>query len=122
MYMDGESVERLMDIVLQMKINLGHVTETLCQQSHEIQEQLGKIFEQEKKALEHCLCGIDDKLTECSVYVDDYRRLYMSLATMREKLVQLGAEPSSLPPDSPSDQIEAVVAWRLQELRSQGKI
>ena len=119
--MDGESVERLMEIVLQMKINLSHVTETLCQQSHEIQEQLGKIFEQEKKALEHCLCGIDDKLTECSVYVDDYRRLYMSLA-MREKLVQLGAEPSSLPFDSPSDQIEAVVAWRLQELRSQGKI
>ena len=48
--MDGESVQRLMDIVLQMKINLSHVTETLSQQSHEIQEQLGKIFEQEKKA------------------------------------------------------------------------
>jgi ABC-type enterochelin transport system substrate-binding protein len=120
--MDGESVERLMDIVLQMKINLSHVTETLCQQSHEIQEQLGKIFEQEKKALERCLGGIDDKLTECSVYVDDYRRLYMTIAAMREKLVRLGAEPSSLPPAYPSDQIEAVVAWRLQELRSQGKI
>jgi hypothetical protein len=120
--MDGESVERLMDIVLQMKINLGHVTETLCQQSQEIREQLGNIFEQEKKALEHCLYGIDNKLTECSVYVDDYRRLYMSLAGMREKLVQLGAEPSVLPTASPSDQIEAVVAWRLQELRSQGKV
>ena len=47
--MDGESVERLMDIILQMKINLGHVTETLCQQSQEIREQLGNIFEQERK-------------------------------------------------------------------------
>jgi hypothetical protein len=30
------------------------------------------------------------------VYADDYRRLYTSLTAMHEKLVQLGAEPSSL--------------------------
>jgi len=120
--MNGDSVGRLMEIVLQMKINLVHVTETLQQQTYEIRDQLGIIFEKEKSALDDCLHGIDDKLTECSVYVEDYKRLYAELASMRDKLVQLGAEPSSLPAALPADQLEGVVAWRLQELRAQGKI
>ena len=74
--MDGESLERLMDIILQMKINLVHITETLNQQSQEIRQQLETIFEEERKALDDCLNGIDDKLKECSVYVEDYKRLY----------------------------------------------
>jgi predicted anti-sigma-YlaC factor YlaD len=116
--MGGDSIERLMDIVLQMKINLGHITETFRQQSEEIREQLGTIFEEEKKSLEECLCGIDDKLKECSVCIDGYRRLYSTLATMRERLVQLGAEPSSMP----AEHVEGIVSWRLQELKAQGKV
>lgn len=120
--MNGNSVERLMDILLQMRINLRQITETFLYQSQEIREQLAAIFEEEKKSLEDCLIGIDDKLKECSVYVEDYKRLYSSLANMRDKLVQLGTEPSPMPTALPSERIEGVVAWRLQELRSQGKI
>ena len=46
--MSGQSVERLMDVILQMRINLAHVTETLHQQTFEIREQLGAVFEEEK--------------------------------------------------------------------------
>jgi hypothetical protein len=120
--MAGNSMERLMDIVLQMRINLGHITETFRQQSEEIREQLGMIFEEEKKSLEECLCGIDAKLKECSVCIEDYRRLYSSLATMRERLVQLGAEPSSMPVALPAEHIEDIVSWRLQELKAEGKV
>jgi hypothetical protein len=120
--MDAESVERLIEIILQMKINLVHVTETLHQQTHEIRQQLGAIFESERKGLQGCLNQIDDKLRECALCVEDYKRSYANLASMREKLVQLGAHPSILPEGLPSAEIDAIVAWRLHELHSQGRI
>ncbi len=120
--MDGENVERLMEVLLQMRINLRHITESFQSQTQEIRLQLGAIFEREVKALDDCLSGIDDKLRECSVYVDDYKRMYSSLSTMRAKLVQLGAEPGAMPPPLPSEEIAKIVVWRLQELKSQGKL
>lgn len=120
--MNGESVERLMDIILQMKINMVHISETVYQQTREIREQLEAIFEDEKKALELCLSGIDDKLKECAVHVEDYKRLYANLAMMHERLVKLGAEPAAMPCALPKDRIEGVVAWRIEELKRQGKI
>lgn len=119
--MDNESIERLMNIILQMKINLAHVNETLQQQTHEIRAELSVIFEGEKKALESCLSNIDEKLKECSVYVDDYQRRYTALSAMREKLVKLGAEPGAMPAGLPSLAVEDVVAWRVKELNHQGK-
>ena len=62
-----------MDIILQMKINLAHVTETLQQQTFEIRQQLGAVFEEDKQELERCLAAIDQKLAECSVCFNDYR-------------------------------------------------
>ena len=120
--MDGESVERLMDIILQMRINLRQITVTFEQQTQEIREQLEVVFEAEKKALDTCLNGIDDKLKECAVSIEDYRRLYSSLNVMRHKLVQLGAEPSSMPGPWPAEELEAMFMWRLQQLKCQGKI
>ena len=62
--MNGQSMERLMDVVLQMKINLAHINDTLHQQSFEIRQQVGAVFEEERKSLERCLDGIDETLTE----------------------------------------------------------
>jgi hypothetical protein len=44
--MKEQSVERLMDIILQMKINFAHVNETLLQQTYEIRQQLGDVFDE----------------------------------------------------------------------------
>ncbi len=120
--MDSETVEQLVDVVLQMKINLAHVTETLHQQTIEIQQQLGIIFEKEKKSLEECLVGIDRKLKECSICVENYRNLYAHLNTMREKLVLLGGHPGPMPATLPADQFDEIVVWRLRELKCEGKI
>jgi len=120
--MDNGAVERLMDIILQMKINLAQVTETFHQQTYEIRQQLAAIFEEEKKALADCLSGIDDHLKECAIYIEDYQRLHASLCAMHEKLVQLGGAPSALPFPLPTNQLEGVITWRLQELRAQGKV
>ena len=120
--MNGDAVERLMNVILQMHINLAHVTETFQQQTAEIRQQLEVIFEEEKKVLDGCLNGIDERLKECSAFVEDYKRHYAQLSVMSERLRQLGAEPNSLPAGLPADRVEGVVAWRLQELRAQGKI
>jgi hypothetical protein len=120
--MSGQSVERLMDIILQMRINLAHVTETLNQQTFEIREQLGAVFEEEKQVLQRCLSDLDERLEECSACIDDYQRLYASLAVMREKLVQLGADPSVLPASLPSESVTDIISWRLRELKEQGRL
>ena len=116
--MNGESVERLMDIILQMKINLAHINETLVQQTYEIREQLGLLFNEEKGTLERCLCAIDEKLQDCAILILDYQRRHADLTAMREKLVQLDAEPAVLPPPLPSDTVENIIAWRLREIKA----
>jgi len=120
--MNVQSVERLMEIILQMRINLAHINETLHQQTFEIREQLGCFFEEEKRALERCLASIDDKLRECSTAVEDYQRRRAGLAAMRERLVQMGADPGALPPAPPEGDTESILSWRLRELKTHGKI
>jgi predicted anti-sigma-YlaC factor YlaD len=120
--MSGQSIERLMDVILQMKINLAHVTETFHQQTFEIRQQLGSVFEEEKQSLDRCLNNIDDRLEECSACVNDYQRLYANLAVMREKLIQLGANPSTLPASLPGDNVAEIISWRVRELKEQGRL
>jgi len=120
--MDGQSVERLMDIILQMRMNLGHINETLQQQTYEIRQQLNAVFEEQKRGLEKSLSAIDSKLQDCSSSMQDYQQLYQSLAAMRDKLVQLGSDPSAMPASlgtAPSDEI---LATRLRQLKELGKV
>jgi hypothetical protein len=120
--MNGQSIERLMDVVLQMKINLAHINDTLHQQSFEIRQQVGAVFEEERKSLDRCLGGIDEKLKECAGLVTEYQQLHATLTAMRAKLIQLGAEPSALPAALPGERIEDVILWRVQELKAAGKL
>lgn len=120
--MKERSVERLMDIILQMKINLAHVNETLLQQTYEIREQLGEVFDEERRGLDRCLNAVDEKLQECAGFIADYRRLHGTLAEMRDKLVQLGGDPGALPPSLPPDSVENIIAARVRSLKEQGKL
>jgi hypothetical protein len=120
--MNGQSVERLMDIILQMKINLAHINETLAQQTYEIREQLGLVFDEEQRNLELCLVTIDEKLRHCSNLIDNYQRRHAELSAMRDKLVLLGAEPGLLPPLLPNETIEDIIARRMRGLREEGRL
>jgi hypothetical protein len=120
--MGGDSVDRLMEIILQMKINMAHINETQQQQTFEICHELAAIFEDQKKSLDNHLGEVDEKLKECSAHIDDYRRLYATLAGVRQKLIQLGSAPSPLPVPLPSEGTEGVLLWRVNELKEQGKL
>jgi hypothetical protein len=120
--MDGQSVERLMDIILQMRMNLGHINETLQQQTYEIREQLNAVFEEQKQGLEKSLGAIDKKLQECSASIQDYQRSYGSLTVMREKLIQLGGDPSAMPPPLGMEPAAEVLAARLRLLKELGSL
>lgn len=120
--MDGESVERLMDIILQMRMNLGHINDTLREQTYEIRHQLGAVFEEQKRNLEKKMSEIDGKLQECSALLQDCQRLYGSLAAMREKLVQLGGDPSAMPAPLGSEPAEEVLMARLRQLKDLAKL
>ena len=48
--MSEQSVDRLMDVVLQMRINLSHITETLHQQTCEIRQQLDGVVDGQRPA------------------------------------------------------------------------
>jgi len=120
--MHGESADRLMDIILQMRINMAHINETLQLQTFEIGQELAGIFEDQKKSLDEYLNAIDAKLKECAAQIDDYRRVYATLAGVRQKLVQLGSAPSPLPVPLPSESTEGVLLWRVNELKEQGKL
>jgi len=122
MSMRGESADRLMDIILQMRINMAHINETLQLQTFEIGQELAGIFEDQKKSLDEYLNAIDAKLKECAAQIDDYRRVYATLAGVRQKLVQLGSAPSPLPVPLPSESTEGVLLWRVNELKEQGKL
>lgn len=111
-----------MDIILQMKINLVHINETLAQQTYEIREQLALVFDQEQKTLQSYVETIDEKLRECAALVVDYQRKHAALSAMRDKLVQLGAEPSDLAPQLTEESIEMFLAWRVRELRDEGRL
>ena len=41
---------------------------------------------------------------------------------MRDKLIQLGAEPSGLPPLLHGESIEDIMAWRVRGLRDEGRL
>jgi hypothetical protein len=120
--MDGQSVERLMDIILQMRMNLGHINETLQQQTYEIRQQLTAVFEEQKLGLEKNLTAIDSQLLACSASMQDCQRLYGSLNAMREKLIQLGGDPSAIPTPPGIESPGEVLSARLRQLKEQGKL
>jgi hypothetical protein len=54
--------------------------------------------------------------------MQDCQKLYGSLASIREKLVQLGGDPSALPPPLDRESLDEVLMARLRQLRELGKL
>ena len=120
--MDSESVQRLMDVLLQMRINLQQIAKTFTEQTGEIRNELESIFHAEKQSLDQCVRGVENKLADCQRLLNDYRETHASLSAMHQKLLRLGGDAGAMPPQLPAERLEDLIQWRLQELRDQGKL
>jgi hypothetical protein len=84
---------------------------------------LEEAFEQQKENLAECLDGIDQQLINLSVYIEEYRRLQKSLKNLHdERIPELGGTPPAMPDTLAGDSAAEILAARLDDLKSQGKI
>lgn len=80
-------------------------------------------FQNQTEALAECLDGIDQQLINLSVYIEEYRRLRTSLKNLHdERIPELGGTPPAMPDAVAGDSAAEILAARLDELKSQGKI
>lgn len=119
-----EAIDKAFEALFEIKTNLERQVRSLDEQIRRAQlEYLDKAFQQQKDALAECLDGIDQQLIKLSVYIEEYQRLHQSLKDMNEKQIpELGGTSPAMPEAIGGDSLAAVVAGRLDYLKSQGKI
>jgi hypothetical protein len=80
-------------------------------------------FQQQKDALVECLDGMDQQLIKLAVFFEEYQQLYASLKNLNEKgIPELGGTPPAMPEVYAGDTLMAVLAARVEYLKTQGKI
>jgi hypothetical protein len=84
-------------------------------------EELRETFDQKRNLLNECLSGIDRKILDCLVCVEEHQRIHSDLAALSGKLHLLGSDSVSVPNPLPARGISEVVSSRIAHLRSQGK-
>jgi hypothetical protein len=84
---------------------------------------LDNAFQQQKSLAAECLDGIDDQLIKLSVYVEEYQRLRASLKELSQnKIPEMGGAPPAMPEALGGDTLAAILAERIDYLKSHGKI
>ncbi len=120
---EEDSFERLLVALRDMKAEITKqirpVEEQLVQTNI---EHLRHSFSEESQSLNKCLEQIDDNILACRRYLQDYERISSALDQLNEKLIQIGAEPVSIPDRLPTNDFGDIVQRRLEVLRSQGKL
>jgi hypothetical protein len=109
--------------LVDIKNNLDEKVSSLDEHIRRAQlECLDNAFQQQKEALADCVDGIDQQLIKLSVYLEEYQRLYASLNELNGKIPGLGGAPLAMPEVLADDSLAAVLARRIDYLKSQGKI
>jgi hypothetical protein len=80
-------------------------------------------FQRQKDALVECLDGMDQQLIKLAVFFEEYQQLYASLKNLNEKgIPELGGTPPAMSEVYAGDTLMAVLAARVEYLKTQGKI
>ncbi|HSE91285.1 MAG TPA: hypothetical protein VLJ79_34070 [Candidatus Binatia bacterium] len=85
-------------------------------------ERLRTLSEQQMSILQDCLGRIDRSILNCRTPMDEYRRTRSHLATLSERLANLGAKPAAVLDHFPAENLGDLILARLQGLRAKGKI
>jgi len=115
--------DTMFEALVALRNNLHEKLALLDEQIRSAQlKRLEESFRQQSDALAECLDGIDQQLMALAVYVDDYRRLYSSLNDLNEKIPHFGGSPHAMPEAMEGEDLTAILAARLDRLKSQAKI
>ena len=119
----SSSAERLLQALLDIKGEIARQIRPVEEQIVQANiEHLKQTFEQEKNKLEECRDGIDRKILECRLHIEEYERTRSHLHTLKERFSRLGAEPLLLPDSLPMTDLGEIIKERLEHLKSQGKL
>ncbi|MGH7834842.1 MAG: hypothetical protein ACREQK_14455 [Candidatus Binatia bacterium] len=116
------SYERLLQSLLEMKNAFEQQMRALDEQIVQANvEHLRETFHQKEGALDECLSGIDQKILDCLVYIEQYKSTHADLVALKSRLHQLNSDSLDVPEPVPTHDVEGVIYRRIEHLRSQGK-
>ena len=120
---EEQSYERLLQALLDMKNEIAKQIRPVEEQIIQANvDHLRQGFEDEKNKLEQCLAGMDQKILDCHLHLEEYRRIRSSLEILNGRLSRLGRDSLPMPDPLPSDDLGDVVIGRVEHLKSQGKL
>lgn len=103
-----------------------HLDETVTSLNDQIQhaqiDSLESAFAQQRESFLECLEGIDEHLLKLSVYVEECQSLYTRLISLNEKISELRGTGLEVPERVAGNTLIEVLAGRLDQLKSEGKI
>jgi hypothetical protein len=118
-----QTYDLLLQALVDIRKNLAEKMSSLDEHIRRVQlECFENAFQHQKEALTDCLEGIDQQLIKLSVYAEEYQRLRASLDELNGKIVELGGAPVSMSDVLAVDSLAALLARRIDYLKSQEKI
>ncbi len=80
------------------------------------------MFEQQNNRLGDCLDSLDQKILDCRMHIEDYKRIYTDLVALNDRFSRLGAESPPISNSLPSTDIGDIIRQRIEDLKLQGRI
>ncbi len=118
-----ETYERILQALLDMKDEIQ--TQIRPLEDHIVQariEDLKEVFEQQNNRLSDCLDSLDQKILDCRMHIEDYKRIYTDLVALNDRFSRLGAKSPPISNSMPSTDIGDIIRQRIEDLKLQGRL
>lgn len=120
---EEQTYQRLLRTLHDIQVQIEERVRPVAKQAVQAEiDRLRNLSEQQKSILMDCLTHIDRTILNCRNQIDEYRQTRSHLATVNERLVELGAEPALVPDYLPTENLGELILARVEELRAAGKI
>jgi hypothetical protein len=120
---EEQTYERLLQALHDMQAQIEQRVRPVAEQVVQAEvERLRGLSEQQKTILNDCVARIDQSILNCRNQMNEYRQTCADLATLNQRLGNLGAEPLAIPNHFPSENLSDLILARVQGLRAEGKI
>ncbi len=118
-----ETYERILQALLDMKDEIQTQIRPLEDQIVQARiEDLKEVFEQQNNRLSDCLDSLDQKILDCRMHIEDYKRIYTDLVALNDRLSRRGAEAPPISNSLPITDIGDIIRQRIEDLKLQGRL